>query len=129
MPNDGVYPNVVVEVELAVNNEDPTKLIGDANKYLSAMTLTTIWIGVMIWLAGGKFWIGWEESVPGGVGAVIHTETQFPKNFTSVGTITNIWYTIPMETVFGAGILIPANVPVNLEIEMERIREIIVESI
>jgi len=129
MPDGAAYPNVVVEVEFAVNNEGPTKLIGDANNYFSVMTSTRIWIGVMIWVAGGNFWVGWGERAPGGEGAVIHTFTQFPDKVTPFENVTNIQYTIPMRAVFGPGIPIPANVPANLEIEVERIRKAIVESL
>jgi len=47
LPNGAPYPNVVVEV--AVNNEGPTKLQADCHRYFSNSTSVCVWIGIEVW--------------------------------------------------------------------------------
>ena len=79
---DGV-PTASVVVEVAVNHEGIAKFISDCQAYFAANSSTTVWIGVKVWLAGRKYWVGWAERSPTGVGAVIHTQMQWPPNHTS----------------------------------------------
>jgi len=51
---DGV-PTASVVVEVAVNHDCPAKFISDCQAYFAANTLTTVWIGVKVWLAGQKY--------------------------------------------------------------------------
>ena len=60
-----------------------------------------------------------------GVGAVIHTQMQCPPNQTTYIVPTNIVYQIPMATVFGAGVPIPAGVAATLDIDTDLIRGVI----
>jgi hypothetical protein len=121
---DGV-PTASVVVEVAVNHEGPAKFMSDCQAYFAANTSTTVWIGVKVWLAGRKYWVGWAERSPTGVGAVIHTQMQWPPNHSTYIVPTNIVYQIPMVTVFGADVPIPAGVPATLDIDTDLIREVI----
>src|SRR5277367_5606784 len=98
MPNGAPYPNIVVEV--AVNNESPTKLMRDCQRYFSATTSICLWIGVKYWKADKKFWVGYATRLPGGVGASVTTQFQFPPNHHYINAPTNIVYSVPMATVF-----------------------------
>jgi len=49
LPNGAPYPNVVVEV--AVNNEGPTKLRADCHRYFSNSTSVCVWVGIKVWVA------------------------------------------------------------------------------
>ena len=62
LPNGIPYPNVVVEV--AVNNESPQRSLDDADRYFSAFTSTTVWVGVKVWVKGKKGWqmVAWQST-------------------------------------------------------------------
>ena len=125
LPNGAPYPNVVVEV--AVNNEGPAKLKSDCHRYFSNSTSVCVWIGVKIWLAGRKFWVGWAERAPGGNRATIHTNMRFLPHHHAIDTPVNLVYHIPMQTVYGNGIPIPPNSPPTLDIDCDVIRDVIQE--
>lgn len=127
LPNGVPYPNVVLEV--AVNHEGPNQLLDDLERYFSAMTSIRLWIGVMYWKQRKKFWVGWADRKPGGVGAQLHTQFQWPPNHHDITKPTNIVYAIPMLTVFGPGIAIPPNLPPTLDIDTDVIRQKILKSI
>ena len=121
---DGV-PTASLVLEVAVNNEGPAKFMNDCEAYFAANTSTTVWIGVKVWLAGRKYWVGWAHRSPMGVGAVIQSHMQWPPNHSTYTVPTNIVYQIPMATVFGAGVPIPEGVAATLDIETDQIREVI----
>jgi hypothetical protein len=50
---------------------------------------------------------------------------QWPPNHTTYIVPTNIVYQIPMTTIFGAGVPIPAGVAATLDINTGLIREVI----
>src|SRR5436190_19525698 len=99
LPNGAPYPNIVIEV--AVNNESPTKLMNDCQRYFTRSTSIRVWIGVKFWSQGKKFWVGYAVRRPAGLGATIITNMRFPPNHHDIYTPTNILYSIPMATVFG----------------------------
>ena len=119
-PNGIVYPNIVVEI--AVNNQSPTKLLNDCERYFSRNTSIRVWIGITYWRPGRKFWVGWAERRPGGVGARMHTEMDWPPGHCSIDEQTDIIYSIPMATIFGPNITIPPNISHNLLIDTDEIR-------
>lgn len=123
--NGAPYPNVVVEV--AVNNEGPAKLEGDCHRYFSNTTSVCIWIGIKVWVAGKKFWVGWAERAPTGDRATIHTNMQFPPHHHPVDTPVNLVYQIPMQTVYGNGVPRPPADPATLDIDCDGIRLLIQE--
>jgi len=122
LANGITYPNVVVEV--AVNNEGSRKLRDDCHRYFSSIS---IWIGVKVWIAGRKFWVGWGERSPTGNRALIQTNMQFPPHYHPINTPVNLIYHIPMQTVYGNGIPIPLHSPASLDIDCDEIRSIIQE--
>ena len=122
-------PTASVVLEVAVDNESPTTLQEDCHAYFGVNTSTTVWVGVKIWLAGCKFWVGWAERAPNGVGAVVHSQMQWVPNHSSFLVPCNIIYQIPMQTVFGQGIAIPPGIPATLDINVEAIRDRIVRSV
>jgi hypothetical protein len=125
LPNGEPYPNVVVEV--AVNHEGPAKLRADCYRYFSNTTSVCIWIGIKVWVAGQKFWVGWADRAANGNRAMIHTNMRFPPHHYPVNTPVNLVYHIPMQTVYGNGIAIPSNSPATLDIDCDQIRDIIRE--
>jgi len=126
-PNGFPYPNVVVEV--AVNNESPQKLLIDCQRYFSRHTSVRIWIGVKYWTAGRKFWVGWAERRPGGIGGRVRSQMRWPPHHHDVNTPTNIVYHIPMTTVYGPNVPMPPNLAPNLDIDTDEIRETILDNI
>lgn len=125
LQDDVPYPNVVVEV--AVNNEGPTQLKADCHRYFSSSTSVCVWIGIKVWVAGRKFWVGWAERAPSGNRATIHSNMRFPPHHHPVNTPTNLVYHIPMQTIYGNGIPTPPNSPATLDIDCDEIRSIIEE--
>jgi hypothetical protein len=113
-------------LEIVVENESPDTLMSDCDAYFGAGTSTTVWVGVKIWLAGRKFWVGWAERSATGVGALHHTQMHWVPNHTSFLNPVNIIYQIPMQTVYGAGIPVPAGAPPTLPINAELIHQWIV---
>jgi hypothetical protein len=129
MANGAPYPNIVVEV--AVNDESPTKLMNDCQRYFTATTSVRVWIGVKYWSAEKKFWVGFAQRSPGGVGATVTTQFQFPPNHHDINVPTNIVYSLPMTTVFGPGIAFPQGMAANavLRIDTDIIRQKILHNI
>ena len=129
MPNGAPYPNIVVEV--AVNHESPTKLMRDCQRYFSATTSVRLWIGVKYWKAGKKFWVGYAVRRPGGVGATVTSQFQFPPNHHDINVRPNIVYSVPMATVFGPGIAFPQGIAANavLHIDTDIIRQTVLQNI
>lgn len=125
LPDGLPYPNIVVEV--AVNNESPDQLLGYADKYFSALSSVRVWIAVKVWLARKKFWVGWGERAPTGIGATIHTTMAWPPQHSEIATPVNTVYNIPMALIYGPGIPIPPNTAPTLDINVEEIRQVIVE--
>src|ERR1700737_2295743 len=97
MANGAPYPNIVVEV--AVNHESPTKLMNNCQRYFTATTSVRVWIGVKYWFVEKKFWVGFAQRSPGGVGATVTTQFQFPPGHHDINVPTNIVYSLPMPTV------------------------------
>jgi len=122
-------PTANVVLEVAVEHESPDTLMTDCQAYFGPNTSTTLWIGIKIWLAGQKFWVGYAERQANGIGAMVHSQMSWVPNHTSFLIPTNITYQIPMQTVYGQGIAIPAGVPQTLDIDVEMIRLRIVESV
>lgn len=114
-------------VEVAVNHEGPRKLRDDCHRYFSNETSICIWIGIKVWVAGRKFWVGWGERSLTGNRALIHNNMQFPPHHHPVNTPVNLIYHIPMQTVYGNGVPIPPNSPATLDIDCDEIRGIIQE--
>lgn len=127
LSNGAACPNVIVEV--AVNNESPTKLQQDCHRYFTESTSVRLWIGIKVWLAGKKFWVGWADRAAAGNRGNVHTQMTFPPIHHSTHTPVNIVYHIPLITVYGPGIMLPPNSPQTLNIDCEEIRRIIVEFI
>ena len=123
MRNGAPYPNIVVEV--AVNHESPTKLMNDCQRYFIATTSVCLWIGVKYWTADKKYWVGYAVRRPGGVGATVTSQFQFPPNHHDINVPSNIVYTVPMTTVFGPGIAFPQGMAGNavLRIDTDIIRQ------
>jgi hypothetical protein len=86
-------------------------------------------VGVKIWLADRKFWVGWGERAANGVGAVVHSQMLWVPNHASFLVPTNIVYQIPMQTAFGQGVPVPPGIAATLDIDVEMIRLEIVRSI
>jgi hypothetical protein len=124
-PNGHPYPNLVVEV--AVNNEAPQKLLDDMHRYFTRRTSIRVWIGVKYWMAGRKFWVGWAERRPGGLGGRLHTQMSWPPNHHDINVATNIIYNIPMTTIYGPNIPMPPDLPLTLNLDTDVIRSTIVE--
>ena len=118
--NGQPYPNLVVEVP--VNNESPTRLLDDMQRYFRRGTSVRVWIGVKYWAASRKFWCGWAERRLGGVGGRLHTQMHWPPDHHDITVATNIVYSIPMVTVFGPNIPIPPALPPILTIDSDAIR-------
>jgi hypothetical protein len=125
LPDGLACPNVVLEV--AVNHELSNQLISDCNHYFSNDTSVTVWIGVKIYVHSRKFWVGWAERAAGGTGAAIHTQMQFPPNHKSYAQPVGIIYHIPMATVFGVGVPVPAGLSATLDIDTDEIAQRIVD--
>jgi hypothetical protein len=122
LPFGAACPNVVLEV--AVNNESFCTLISDSHRYFTPHTSVTVWIGVKVYVDSQRFWVGWAERAPDGTGAVLHTEMPFPptrcRRYTEpVGVV----YHIPMQTVFGVGIPVPAELGDTLDIDVDQIAQ------
>ena len=120
------FPSIVIEV--AVNNESPAILRDFAQRYFAASTSVRLWIGVKIWLAGNRFWVGWGERRPNGRGCRITSTMAWPPNAWSIATPVNLVYQIPIATVYGPGIPVPANAPATLDINVEEIRQEIIDT-
>lgn len=129
MSNGALYPNIVVEV--AVNHESPTKLMNDCQRYFTATTSVHLWIGVKYWTADKKFWVGFAVRRPGGVGATVMSQFQFPPDHHDINVPKNIIYSVPMTTVFGPGIAFPQGMAANavLRIDTDIIRQKILHNI
>lgn len=129
MQNGVPYPNIVAEV--AVDNESPTKLMNDCQRYFTATTSVRLWIGVKYWKAGKRFWVGYAIRRPGGVEATVTSQFQWPPNHHDINVPTNIVYSVPMATVFGPGIALPQGMAANavLRIDTDIIRQRIVITI
>lgn len=126
-PNGHPYPNVVVEV--TVNNEGPQNLLADMQRYFFRRTSVRVWIGVRYWAAGRKFWVGWAERRPAGLGGRLHTQMQWPPNHSDISVATNIVYNIPMATIFGPNIPMPPGLPPILTVDTDAIRTTILEEV
>jgi len=125
----GGYLTANIVVEVAVEHETPDQLMSDCHAYFGPNTSTTLWIGVKVWLAGQKYWVGWAERAPNGVGEVVHTQMHWVPNHMSYLVPTNITYNIPMQVAFGPGIPIPAGTPPTLYIDVEGIRLVILKNV
>ena len=126
-PNGHPYPNLVVEV--AVNHEAPKKLLDDMQRYFTRRTSIRVWIGVKYWPAGRKFWVGWAERRPNGVGGTLHTQMSWPRNHHDINVATNIVYNIPMATIYGPNIPMPPGLPPTLTLDTDIIRLTILEEV
>jgi hypothetical protein len=117
-----------VVVEVAVNNEGPTKFLYDCEAYFSAKTLaTTVWIGVKS--------MACRAQVLGGLGGTFTNGSRLYCPLSNAMTPqctytvpTNIVYRIPMAVVFGAGVPIPAGVAATLDIDTDLIRDVILDA-
>jgi hypothetical protein len=67
---------------------------------------------VLVWLGGEK-----PNRCGGG-----YPDMQFPPNHHSIYNPVNVVYQIPMQTVYGPGIQIPATHAATLDIDCDRIR-------
>ena len=121
------FPSIVVEV--AVNDEDPDMLQAFAQRYFAASTSIRLWVGVKIWLTENRFWVGSGERRPTGTGCCLTSAMAWPPNAWSITTPVNLVYQIPMATVYGPGIIIPANAPATLDVSVEEIRQEIIDVI
>jgi hypothetical protein len=52
----------------------------------------------------------------------------WPPNAWSIATPVNLVYQIPIATVYGPGIPVPANAPATLDINVEEIRQEIIDT-
>jgi len=129
MGNGAPYPNIVVEV--AVNHESPMKLMNDCQRYFTATTSMRLWIGIKYWTTSEKFWVGFAVRRPGGVGATVTSQFQFPPGHHDINVPTNIVYCVPMTTAFGPGIAFPQGMLANavLCIDTDVIRQKILHNI
>jgi hypothetical protein len=116
-------------VEVAVNNESPPKLLSDCQRYFSRHTSIRVWVGVEYWQAGRKFWVGWAERRPGGLGGRMHMQMQWPPHHHDINLSTNLVYQIPMATIFGPNVPTPPGLPANLDIDTDQIRLKILENV
>jgi len=121
------FPSIVVEV--AVNDEGPDMLQAFAQRYFAVSTSIRLWVGVKIWLKEYRFWVGWGERSPTGTGCCLRSAMAWPPNAWSITTRVNLVYQIPMTTVYGPGIPIPANAPATLDVSVEEIRQEIIDVI
>ena len=69
-------------------------------------------------------WVGLSER-PRGSTLLSTLNLQWPPNHATYTVPTNIVYQIPMATVFGAGVPIPAGVAPTLDIDTDLIRGVI----
>ena len=129
MPNGVPYPNIVAEV--AIGDESPTKLMNDCQRYFMVTTSVRLWVGVKYWKTSKKFWVGYAVRRPGGVGATVTSQFQWPPNHHDINVPTNIVYSVPMATVFGPGIALPQGMAANavLRIDTDIIRQRILMTI
>jgi hypothetical protein len=127
LPNDPYnLPFRSIVVEVAVNNESPAILQAFAQRYFAASTSVRLYVGVKIWLAEKRFWVGWGERRPNGTGCRLTSNMAWPPNAWSITNPVNLVYQIPIATVYGQGIPIPANAPATLDISVEEIRREII---
>jgi hypothetical protein len=117
--------------EVAVEHEHPDELMADCQAYFGINTSTTLWIGIKIWLAGEKIWVGYATRAPNGVGGIVTSSMNWVPNHTSflVPIPINIIYSIPIQMVFGQGIPVPPGTPPTLDIDVERIRHVIFRNV
>lgn len=87
-------------------------------RYFSPTTSVCVWIGVKIWLQSREFWVAWAHRHPTGTGGVLQSQMQFPPNHTSFENPVNVVYSIPIQIVYGSGIALPPNSPLNLVIDL-----------
>jgi hypothetical protein len=71
--------------------------------------------------------VGWAERALAGDCGIIHMAMQFPPHHTTIDVPCGNVYLIPMATVYGPDIPIPAGSLANLSIDCDAIREVIVE--
>jgi hypothetical protein len=90
LPDGLPYPNIVIEV--AVNNESPEALLRYADKYFSILSSVRVWIGVKIFAVEKKFWVGWGERAPAGIGCTVHTTMAWPPQHWDIST--------PIDTIY-----------------------------
>lgn len=96
LPNDPYnlpFPSIVVEV--AVNDESPAMLQAFAQRYFAAITSVRFYIGVKIWLAGKRFWVGWGVRRPNGTGCRLTSNMAWPPIAWSITIPVNLVYQIP----------------------------------
>lgn len=127
LPNGKPHPNIVVEV--AVQNESSTEIIDIMERYFSATTSVRVWIGMKVWLQDRKFWVAWAHRHPTGTGGVLQSQMQFPPHHASFDNPVNVIYSIPSQTVYGPGIALPPNSPLNLIIDCEQVRVAILDAL
>jgi hypothetical protein len=127
LPNGKPYPNLVVEV--AVMNEDPTQITDIMNRYFSAATSVNVWVGVKVWMAEKKFWAGWASRNAAGIGGVMHTQMAWPPDNSPLDTPVNVVYSIPTQIIYGPNIPLPPNSPPNILIDVDGIRNAILDAL
>jgi hypothetical protein len=125
LPSGEPYPNLVVQV--AVNNEGPNKLKEGCHRHFGNVTSVRIWIGIKVWIAGEKFWVGWADRAISGSRAATHSNMQFPSNHHDINVPINLVYSIPIQSVYGTGVAVPPNSPPMLDVDRDAIRCVIRE--
>jgi hypothetical protein len=91
------------------------------------MCSVRVWVGVQVWTVEKKFWIGWGERLQTGIGAQIHSVMPFPPDGNNIETPVNHIYQIPRDTVYGPGINVPPGDQATAEINIDHIRELLLE--
>src|SRR5277367_2342224 len=84
--NSVPYPNLVVEVTVAVNKDGPAKLQADCHRCFGNSPSVKVWIGIKVWVKEEKFWVGWAERVPAGNRATIHSAMRFTPHYSPINT-------------------------------------------
>lgn len=100
--------------------------VGFAQRYFPARASVRLYASVKIWLAGKRFWVGWGKRTSNGTGCRPTSNMAWPPNAWSITTLVNLVYQIPMATVYGPGIPIPAKAPATWDISLEEIRQEII---
>ena len=103
------------------------KLLDYADKYFSALSSVRLWIGVKVWVREKKFWVGWGERSPTGIDATIPYNNGLATESFKYQCFRQHGLQYPYGPYLWTWILIPPTAPPILDINVEEIREVIVD--
>jgi hypothetical protein len=80
-------------------------------------------------MAEKKFWVGWATRHSAGIRGVMHTQMAWPPHHSPLDTLVNVVYSIPTQTIYGPNISLPPNSPANILIDVDGIRNAILDAL